>query len=74
MSLVNQGGLFFRILNDIIGRVLLNDSKIIFLGVGVADVVEALVHHVGIATVGVRVTTAATKKDVGYTPAQKVPQ
>ena len=30
-----------------------------------ADVVKALVHHVGIATVGVRVPTAAMKKDVG---------
>ena len=31
-------------------------------GVGVADVVKALVHHVGIATVGVRVLAAATRK------------
>ena len=31
-------------------------------GVGVADIVKALVHHVGIATVGVRVPAAATKK------------
>ena len=30
--------------------------------VGVADVVKALVHHVGIATVWVRVQAAGTKK------------
>ena len=33
-------------------------------GVGVADVVKALVHHLGIATVWVRVQAAATKR--GY--------
>ena len=31
------------------------------LEVGVADVVKALVHHVGIATIGVRVPAAATE-------------
>ena len=33
-----------------------------FGGVGVADVVKALVHHVGIATVWVRVQGAANEK------------
>ena len=43
-------------------------------GVGVADVVKALVHHVGIATVWVRVQGAANeKKGIGKTPAQNVP-
>ena len=42
--------------------------------VEVADVVEALVHYVGTATVGVQVPAGATKKDIGKTPAQKVPQ
>ena len=47
----------------------------ILIGVGVADVVEALVHHVGIATVWVRVQAAGTKKKgIGKTPAQNVPQ
>ena len=32
------------------------------LGVGVADVVKALVHHVGIANVWVRVQAAGTRK------------
>ena len=32
------------------------------MGVGVADVVKALVLHVGIATVWVRVQAASTKK------------
>ena len=43
-------------------------------GVGVADDTNALVHHVGTATAGIRVPAAATKKDVGWTPAQNVPQ
>ena len=30
-----------------------------------ADNANALAHHVGIATVGVRILEAATKKDVG---------
>ena len=39
-------------------------GKNFFLGgaVGVADVVKVLVHHVGIATVRVRVHAAAMKK------------
>ena len=44
------------------------------MGVGVAKVVKALVHHVGIATVGVRVPAAGMKKGIGKTPAQNVPQ
>ena len=44
-------------------------------GSRVADVVKALVHHVGIATVWVRVQGAAKrKKGIGKTPAQNVPQ
>ena len=39
-----------------------------------ADDLKALVHLVGTAIVGVRVQAAATKKDVGQAPAQKVPQ
>ena len=35
------------------------------IGVGVADDAKALVHHVGTATVGVRVPAGATKKGVG---------
>ena len=35
-----------------------------------AVVVEALVHQVGIAPVGVRVPEAGMKKDIGWTPAQ----
>ena len=43
-------------------------------GVRVADDVKALVHLVGTAMVGLRVPAAATKKDIGQAPAQKVPQ
>ena len=39
-------------------------------GVGVAIVIEVMVHHVGIAPVGVRVPAAGMKKDIGWTPAQ----
>ena len=36
--------------------------QILQWGVGVANVVKALVHHVGIANVGVRVPAAGMKK------------
>ena len=53
------------LLSDVLGKQ---------MGVGVADIVKALVHYVGIATVRVRLSAAATKKGIGKTPAQNVPQ
>ena len=45
------------------------------LGVGVADVVKAPVHHFDTAVVRVRVPSPAEEKThIGQIPAQKVPQ
>ena len=53
----------FRDQSLITGRV--GATKRNQVGVGVADDANALVHHIGTATAGVRVPAAATKKGVG---------